>query len=146
MTKETFCHGAHEGEACRRNGCAGIIVTPPPENCSCHINPPCGSCTEPRSYCPVCDWHEKDDVTAYMNGYVLKQDKEQLITSYRLRDLDNSKIDYHSKSHTNSSMIKEGVYPEGTSRKEVEDEVAGTFGGRFEYFGNGKFKYIAYTD
>lgn len=43
-------------------------------------------------------------------------------------------------------MIKEGVYPEHLTRQEVEKEVKGTFGGRFEHFGNGKFKYIAYTD
>jgi len=28
----------------------------------------------------------------------------------------------------------------------VESVVKGTFGGRFEQFGGGKFKYIAYTD
>ena len=43
-------------------------------------------------------------------------------------------------------MIKEGVYPAALSREEVENEVRGTFGGRFEYFKDGKFKYIAYTD
>lgn len=48
--------------------------------------------------------------------------------------------------HTASSQICEGVYPEGVSRTEVENVVRGTFGGRFEYFSNGKFKYIAYTD
>ena len=62
------------------------------------------------------------------------------------RPLDNSKIDYRVKMHTHFSMIKEGVYPEGTSREEVESVVRGTFGGRFELFENGKFRYIAYTD
>lgn len=61
-------------------------------------------------------------------------------------ELDPTKISWKSKPHSNSSMIKEGIYPEGTSRQEVEKEVAGTFGGRFEHFGDGKFKYIAYTD
>lgn len=28
----------------------------------------------------------------------------------------------------------------------VAKKVVGTFGGRFERFGGGKFKYIAYTD
>jgi len=62
------------------------------------------------------------------------------------RPLDPTKIDYRNYSHTHFSMIKEGVYPEGTTMEEVRKVVEGTFGGRFEYFGNGKFKYIAYTD
>lgn len=65
---------------------------------------------------------------------------------FQERELDSTKISWKSKSHTNSSMIKEGIYPEGASQADVEKEVKGTFGGRFESFGNGKFKYIAYTD
>ena len=54
-------------------------------------------------------------------------------------------INWVNKSHSNSSMIKEGTY-EDMTRHEVEQKVIGTFGGRFEHFGDGKFKYIAYTD
>lgn len=43
-------------------------------------------------------------------------------------------------------MIKEGVYPDGTTIQEVRKVVDGTFGGGFESFRNGKFKFIAYTD
>lgn len=60
--------------------------------------------------------------------------------------LDNSTIDYRCKVHTHSSMIKEGVYPQGASREDVEAVVRGSWGGQFEFFENGKFKYIAYTD
>jgi hypothetical protein len=71
-------------------------------------------------------------------------------THYRPRPLDHSKIDWHSKSHSNSSMIKEGCYPPtddpNADRAAVLAKVEGTFGGRFEQFGNGRFKYVAYTD
>jgi hypothetical protein len=30
--------------------------------------------------------------------------------------------------------------------KDVEQVVKGTFGGRFEAFGDGRFRYVAYTD
>lgn len=60
--------------------------------------------------------------------------------------LDASKIDFHSRTHTHFSMVKEGVYPPGTSQSQVEAVVRGTFGGRFDYFRDGKFRYIAYTD
>jgi hypothetical protein len=43
-------------------------------------------------------------------------------------------------------MIREGVYPDGTSQEQVRELVKGTFGGRFESFGGGKFRFIAYTD
>lgn len=142
----TKCHGVDEGETCRRDGCAGKIKHRPVENCSCHINPPCGSCTDPRAYCEECDWDERDDVKTMMNGFHVQQNKSGLITTYQRRELDRTKIDWHSKTHTNPSMLKEGRYPEGTTPAEVEKLVKGTFGGRFDRFSNGLFTYIAYTD
>jgi len=65
---------------------------------------------------------------------------------YKPRPLDNTKIDFRSRSHSSCSMIKEGVYPEGTTKEEVMARVKGTFGGSFEYFRDGKFKFIAYTE
>jgi hypothetical protein len=66
--------------------------------------------------------------------------------SWKPRPLDPRIIDYHIKSHSNSSQLCEGVYPEGATQKEVLAKVEGTFGGRFEQFGGGRFRYIAYTD
>ena len=65
---------------------------------------------------------------------------------HKPRPLDNTRVDYRNKMHSNSSMIKEGVYPAGMTAEEVRKVVNGTFGGRFEQFGDGKFKFIAYTD
>jgi len=53
--------GFTEGEKCNREGCDGIIDIHPSENCSCHISPPCYSCTSPRAFCPVCGLEEKYD-------------------------------------------------------------------------------------
>lgn len=53
--------GYEEGATCNRDGCKGIIEMHLSENCSCHISPPCGSCTALRNFCPECDWQEKDD-------------------------------------------------------------------------------------
>lgn len=142
--------GEEEGETCWRNGCAGVIaLKEKEEGCSCHINPPCHSCITPREHCPVCDWDaEEEEKAEYMNGFRMKvaDDAVRTIISYERRPLDPRKIDYHSMSHSNSSMKKVGVYPEGTTRTQVEALVKGTFGGRFESFGDGKFSYIAYTD
>lgn len=149
--------GDEEGATCGRNGCRGVIAQRAIENCSCHISPPCGACTTPREWCPGCDWSaEEEDRSFYFNELrcvaVSKEDAKLgmfggvPLKKWNLRALDTTKIDYHSKSHSNSSMIREGVYPEGTRQADVEDKVRGTFGGRFEQWGGGKFRYIAYTD
>lgn len=143
--------GFDSGETCNRNGCIGVIEEGPREgDCSCHISPPCGNCTTPREYCPVCDWRLVDDETTFNDFKVGPVKPNGAWTHYRPRPLDPSKIDYRIRSHTNSSQICEGVYPpsndETADRKAVLDRVRGTFGGRFERFGNGKFRYVAYTD
>lgn len=137
--------GYVDGEKCNRKGCEGTIELHPVENCSCHISPPCSGCTSPRAFCPVCDWEESEEQV--INDYVVQVDRSTgVYKSWEPRPLDPTKIDYHNKSHTHFSMIKEGVYPPTANMADVEKEVRGTFGGRFEYFGNGRFKYIAYTD
>lgn len=140
--------GQLKGDTCWRNGCQGVIAEYEVENCSCHINPPCGACTTDRAYCSSCDWQASDEVEKW-NDLVCKinpADRNGTWLSVEPRPLDPRKIDWRSKSHTHSSMIKEGVYPEGTERAEVEKLVRGTFGGRFEHFRDGRFKYVAYTD
>lgn len=138
-------HGSTEGEICGRGGCDGVIAEHEVENCSCHISPPCSACTTPREFCPACGWEARDEIV--FNDYVVQVDRETgVFKSWKPRPLDATKIDWRSKSHTHSSMIKEGVYPPGTSSKEVEAVVRGTFGGRFLKLGGGLFEYLAYTD
>lgn len=142
--------GYEDGDVCNRSGCTGIIAEHAVENCSCHIAPPCGACTTPREYCPVCDWSIADEETQFNDFLVGPVKYNGAWTHYRPRPLDPTKIDWHSKSHSNSSMIKEGVYPQSgdpvADYQAVLALVKGTFGGRFDHFGNGRFKYVAYTD
>lgn len=48
--------GFLKGEPCNRDGCDGIIEQHREGGCSCHINPPCGYCTDDSQYCPKCNW------------------------------------------------------------------------------------------
>lgn len=138
-------HGYCEGDTCNRRGCAGVIDSHPAKDCSCHLSAPCSACTSPRNFCPECDWQESEE--QIINDYVVQVDqKSGVFKSWEPRPLDPTKIDWRSRSHSNSSMIKEGVYPPTATRADVEKVVQGTFGGRFEKFGDGRFKYIAYTD
>ncbi|MFK0033068.1 hypothetical protein [Pseudomonas monteilii] len=147
MSELGYC----EGDTCGRDGCVGVIESHKVVNCSCHISPPCGACTAPRGYCEACGWEESEDPAPEPEPISQREKdfwKAQAEEWEGLRNapLDNTKVSWRFVPHTNASMIKEGVYPEHMTRAEVEREVRGTFGGRFEQFGNGRFKYIAYTD
>jgi hypothetical protein len=138
-------NGVEEGDICGRNGCVGVIERHPTEGCSCHISPPCSACMKPKDFCPICGWELADDEV--FNDFIVNVDPKT--GNYRYwepRPLDSTRIDWRSRSHSNSSMIKEGIYPEGTTSEQVRALVDGSFGGKFESFGNGKFKFIAYTD
>lgn len=113
-----------------------------PQNCSCHISPPCSACTSARLECDNCGWEDDSEEEKYV-ATEFPGLSQRIV---KPRPLDNTKVDYRSKGHTHFSMIKEGVYPLHMDISEVEKEVKGTFGGRFESFKDGKFKYIAYTD
>lgn len=130
-----------EGDKCPKSGCGGVLDFIREKACSCHINPPCSACTDAELGCEKCGFKDESEPEKYVSagpGISMRVNKP--------KPLDNTKVDYRCKSNSNSSMIKEGVYPEGMSREEVEAVVKGTFGGRFSHFGGGKFKYIAYTD
>jgi hypothetical protein len=133
-----------EGDVCPE--CLeGVLNYSPVRNCSCHINSPCSACTHRELECDKCGF--VPDEPEYIDvPIVLTEDTILSMREYKPRELDHTKIDYRIKMHTNSSQICEGVYPEGTTSEEVRRVVNGTFGGRFEYFRDGKFKYIAYTD
>lgn len=151
MSEFGYC----EGDTCHRDGCTGEIQMRAPDNCSCHLSAPCGACTAPRCYCNRCEWDEADEplpeipkISDEERAFWKAQQEEW----ERLRNapLDNTKVSWRDKTHTHFSMIKEGVYPQsgddGADREMVRKVVDGTFGGRFEQFGGGKFKFIAYTD
>lgn len=134
--------GFHEeGDRCPTGNCDGKLEYPPVENCSCHISPPCAACTNNALTCNECGWTEEAPDQKYIPvapGIAMLE--------YKPRPLDSTKIDYRHKMHSHISMLVEGVYPDGTTREELRKVVAGTFGGTFVEFGNGRFKFIAYTD
>ena len=139
--------GIFKGEICNRDGCVGIIDEHEKEgSCSCHINPPCSYCTTDTAYCPICEWSAEEERIEVENKRP-KFNYEPYKTK-TVDDLDRTKIDWISYSHTHFLMIKEGVFPIGTSLSSIINKIRGTFGGRFEYFNpeTGDFKYIAYTD
>lgn len=139
--------GVCRGDVCWRDGCQGVIQKGGEGGCSCHISPPCGYCVDPNEFCPVCGWEAQEETDTFNDFTVKYADQlHGVLERWKPRPLDPRKFDWRSRPHSNASMIKEGVYPESMTQAEVLEAVKGTFGGRFEYFRDGKFKYIAYTD
>ncbi|MBC3948321.1 hypothetical protein [Pseudomonas folii] len=137
--------GYCEGDTCARDGCEGSIELEKVKDCSCHIAAPCWQHESADMCCPDCGWRAADDPLCVREIASISMCDMPYVQT-RPRVLDPTKIDWVAKLHSSSSMIKEGVYPLHLSRADVEKEVLGTFGGRFERFGDGHFKYIAYTD
>jgi len=53
--------GIKEGDICNRDGCEGIMILNPVEDCYCHISPPCERCTSNYPQCDHCGLTEEDD-------------------------------------------------------------------------------------
>lgn len=137
--------GYCEGDTSGRDGCDGAIELEKVTNCSCHLSAPCWRHENADMCCRQCGWRAADNPLCVRDIYSISMgDLPHVQTKQRV--LDPTKIDWVAKLHSSSSMIKEGVYPTHMTREEVEKEVRGTFGGRFERFKDGHFKYIAYTD
>ena len=137
--------GYCEGETCGREGCEGVIELERVKDCSCHLSAPCWRHESDDMCCTECGWRAADD-PLFVREIASISMGEMPYVQTKPRALDPTKVDWVAKLHSSSSMIKEGVYPSHLTRAEVEKEVLGTFGGRFERFGGGHFKYIAYTD
>lgn len=43
-----------EGDECVNKKCTGYYEFREVEECSCHINPPCGACAENPLVCSIC--------------------------------------------------------------------------------------------
>ncbi len=133
----------NESDLCPES-CGGKLVWPTVDNCSCHINPPCIPCVNNRLTCDVCGF--VDDSPESVDIPVVLGDPGISMREYRPKPLSTTEIDYRVTMHTHFSQICEGVYPPGKTINDVLAKVKGTFGGRFEAFSDGKFRYIAYTD
>jgi len=54
--------GTEDGSRCNRP-CEGVMVLTTPENCSCHLSPPCAACENNRPVCSFCGEEASDEPT-----------------------------------------------------------------------------------
>jgi len=158
--KATIGYSADEN--CNRDDCVGIIKEYEKEGyCSCHINPPCGYCTEQTGYCETCGWDAQEEQSEYEKrqleitnknyDYYEKEFEEiakrRNLFYKKLRgDEEITEFDYMRLSHCNSGMKIIGIHPKGFDLSTIMNKIRGTFGGRFKRISDTSFEYIAYTD
>lgn len=156
---EKYEHGYEEGELCNRGGCCGIIERIEKDGCcSCHINPPCGYCTDPDTYCPECNWEyeeeyiENNALSKEASDYYKRQSDILMAQNEEFYEMycgkkPSDKLVIRRESHTYFTMKVRGVFPKGTeSKSSLLKHIDGTFGGRYVKFNDYSFEYIAYTN
>lgn len=145
--------GEIEGDSCNRNGCCGEIIKDTDlESCSCHISPPCSycCCDVKCSECNYSSYNERPEIIFSKDGYDFLDEiykaREELNRKIKDESFEFDKVEWRSEGHSNSSMKKIGGFPRGMDKKDLINELNGTFGGRFERLTENRFIFIAYTD
>jgi hypothetical protein len=144
-----------EGDPCPIEGCDGKLYYPKGENCSCHINPPCGSCTDTVLTCNKCWWADDGQPDKSVPSAVPQEWKK----FYRDNsppwntDLSDGKrlIEWNYDSRSGSTMVYTGKYEGPVTGKDILTNFGdGTFGHRGPtLYGDdksGRFTYTKITD
>lgn len=126
----------------------GILFSPPPENCSCHISGPCGSCTDVQLTCNKCGWEAEPPVREEIYRHVGGGIAEMVITRPSV-ELGNGKriYDFDYNSASGSTMVWKGKYKGDVTAEDIFKYFGdGTFGHRGPFLSNGNFTYTKITD
>jgi len=78
----------------------------------------------------------------YSAGYII----DPVVMEQEVKVYPYAHIKVTISEHSNSSQLCTGTYANGVTKEQVEQRCKGSFGGRFQSFGDGKFSYIAHTD
>jgi len=141
-----------EGGACP-TGCGGKLHLPPPENCSCHIAPPCSACTDRNLTCDSCGWEAPPPEPFWPDTTVPKSQPNpwwEMVSAKPSHDLGNGKrvFDYDYDSRSGSTMVYRGRYEGPVTPDDIIALLGdGTFGHRGPtLFPDGTFLYTKITD
>ena len=139
-----------EGDKCP--DCDGLLGYGIPENCSCHINPPCNACVENPLKCFSCGWEQElepikctSSVDKYWSKFVYDWEVARKLgytfpNGGRIFDV---KID----SRSGSTMEYSGYYEGNVTAKDILEYYGdGTFGHRGPELFGGRFSYTKITD
>lgn len=137
-----------EGGECPEAGCTGTLFFPPPENCSCHISPPCHSCTSVQLTCDECGWvcppPVREETWRHIGGGIA----ERVVTRPSHEFGDGKRIyDWDYDSSSGSTMVYKGKYKGDVTAEDILKFFGdGTFGHRGPSLHNGIFTYTKITD
>lgn len=143
-------------EGCKCPECEdGTMEIPRTKNCSCHINPPCGACTDKLLTCDSCGWEFEPESPTRIEP--TQQDRDAWAKYQRDWEAARSRghtfpnggrifnIDHDGRS--GSTMVFRGQYEGEVTAKDIFEYLGdGTFGHRGPSLGNGRFTYTKITD
>lgn len=115
-------------------GCGGTLKFPVVENCTCHINPPCGNCSNNPLTCDNCGWecppptHNNDPYQSELWKEYLKK----MTPPFTSELIDGKKlIDWNYDSRSGSTMVYRGRYEGSVTAEDIINYLGdGTFGHR----------------
>ncbi len=128
--------------------CGGRLQYQREGGCSCHISPPCSSCTDALLTCNSCGWQEERTYEPPSNvkyePWVYKRPDTDLGNGKRI-------FDYDYDGSSGSTMAYKGRYEGNVTTKDILEYFgSGTFGHRGPYLlGNengGSFTFTKITD
>lgn len=126
----------------------GILFFPPPENCSCHISAPCGSCTGVQLTCKKCGWEDDPPVNEEKYRHV----GGGIVANYYTRpshEFGEGKriFDWDYDSSSGSTMDYKGRYKGDVTAQDIINYFGdGSFGHRGPTLRDGVFTYTKITD
>ena len=143
MSDSTQPKAPEEGDICPEN-CGGRLHWPKTVNCSCHISPPCGGCTDKVLACNSCGWETERQVHRCSSNTVTPWERKK-----SSHDLGDGKriFDYDYDSRSGSTMVFRGRYEGAVTSADIIACLGdGTFGHRGPTMSNGRFVYTKITD
>lgn len=145
-------------EGCKCPEChEGSMEIPRSKNCSCHISPPCSSCTDRLLTCDSCGWEYEPEVEpippptqAERDGWERYQaDWEAARQRGHTLPSGGRIFDIHIDGSSGSTMVFTGRFEGEVNHKEIFEHLGdGTFGhrGPFIYESQKRFSYTKITD
>lgn len=136
-----------EGQNCPE--CNKALMKFHVENCSCHISPPCSSCTDAPLMCQGCGYTYEFEREVYKSSKTADYSYMPYGRKSRVADLGDGKklLDFEYDSSSGSTMVYRGKIEGNVTPKDILDYFgSGTFGHRGPSILGNSFTFTKITD
>lgn len=135
-----------EGDICPTAYCAGVLELPKVENCSCHISPPCGACTDNKLTCTACGEEIENEEPPVNHSVRPKPFAPFAGHEYKIGEGKRLYNVFYDGS-SGSTMVFRGKIEGNVTKNEIYEKLGdGTFGHRGPHIIGDTFTYTKITD